>query len=318
MFERFTQTAIKAIALAQHEALRLGQDLIGPEHILLGLIGQGTNIVAMVLKSNGVNLKDARIEVEKFTGRCRCPGVEEEKMRFTPEAKRVLELSLEEAAQLGDKSTDTGHVLLGLIREGENQAAKVLTNLGVDFSLVRSQVISMLHNALQNSLFPHCFVPVKVRKATVEETIEILYDRREVFEQHYKLKFSDEALEAAAKLSDRYISKWRLPHKAIDLINEAGSRVRRYLQMPEVKELDIELDRLVKQKDDAVRSQDFDLAGDLRDREMEIKAQIRAIVARKKAESEPDVSAIVTKENIAEVVASWTGIPLNQLTESES
>lgn len=101
-------------------------------------------------------------------------------------------------------------------------------------------------------------------------------------------------------------------------MNEAGWRVRRYLQLPEVKELDMELDRLLKQKNDAVISQDFDLAGELRDRELEIKAQIRAIVASKKTEYEPDVCAIVTKENIAEVVAFWTGIPLKQLTESES
>lgn len=318
MFERFIEKAIIAIVLAQEEARRQGQDLIGPEHILLGLIGEGTSVAVMVLKSNGVNLKDARIEVEKFTRRCRCPGVEEEKMRFTPEAKRVLELSQEEAAQLGYNSTDTGHVLLALIREGENQAAKVLTNLGVDFSKVRSQVISMLNDALQDNVLSYCFVPVKVGKATVEETIDILYEQREAFEQHYKLKFSDEALEAAAKLSDRYISKSYLPHKAIDLMNEAGWRVRRYLQLPEVKELDMELDRLLQQKKDAVISQNFDLAGELRARELEIKAQIRAIVASKKTECEPDVCAIITKENIAEVVASWTGIPLKQLTESES
>ncbi len=318
MFERFIEKAIIAIALAQEEVRRLGQDLIGPEHILLGLIGQGTNIAAMVLKSNGVNLKDARIEVEKFIGRCRCPGVEEEKMRFTPESKRVLELSLEEAAQLGHYYISTEHLLLALVRDGENQAAKVLENLGVDLSLVRSQVLSMLNDAQQDAASSHCFEPVKVGEATVEETIEILYEQREAFEQHYKLKFSDEALEAAAKLSDRYISKSYLPHKAIDLMNEAGSRVRRYLQLPEVKELDMELDRLLKQKNDAVISQDFDLAGELRDRELEIKAQIRAIVASKKTEYEPDVCAIVTKENIAEVVASWTGIPLKKLTESES
>lgn len=145
MFERFIEKAIIAIRLAQEEARRLGQDLIGPEHILLGLIGEGTSVAVMVLKSNGVNLKDARIEVEKFTGRCRCPGVEEEKMRFTPESKRVLELSLEEAAQLGHYYIGTEHLLLALVRDGENQAAKVLENLGVDLSLVRSQVISMLN-----------------------------------------------------------------------------------------------------------------------------------------------------------------------------
>lgn len=142
MFERFTEKAIKVIMLAQEEARRLGHNFVGTEQILLGLIGEGTGIAAKVLKSMGVNLKDARIEVEKIIGRG--SGFVAVEIPFTPRAKRVLELSLEEARQLGHNYIGTEHLLLGLIREGEGVAARVLENLGVDLAKVRTQVIRML------------------------------------------------------------------------------------------------------------------------------------------------------------------------------
>jgi ATP-dependent Clp protease ATP-binding subunit ClpC len=142
MFERFTEKAIKVIMLAQGEARRLGHNFVGTEQILLGLIGEGTGVAAKVLKSMGVNLKDARIEVEKIIGRG--SGFVAVEIPFTPRAKRVLELSLEEARQLGHNYIGTEHLLLGLIREGEGVAARVLENLGVDLSKVRTQVIRML------------------------------------------------------------------------------------------------------------------------------------------------------------------------------
>ena len=142
MFERFTEKAIKVIMLAQEEARRLGHNFVGTEQILLGLIGEGTGVAAKVLKSMGVNLKDARIEVEKIIGRG--SGFVAVEIPFTPRAKRVLELSLEEARQLGHNYIGTEHLLLGLIREGEGVAARVLENLGVDISKVRTQVIQML------------------------------------------------------------------------------------------------------------------------------------------------------------------------------
>lgn len=128
------------------------------------------------------------------------------------------------------------------------------------------------------------FQPVMVGEPSVEETIEILFGLREKYEQHHKLKIADEALAAAAKLSDRYISDRYLPDKAIDLIDEAGSRVRLLNSQlpPEAKELDQELRQVLKEKDEAVRSQDFDKAGELRDREMEIKAEIRSLADQKK------------------------------------
>jgi ATP-dependent Clp protease ATP-binding subunit ClpC len=497
MFERFTEKAIKVIMLAQEEARRLGHNFVGTEQILLGLIGEGTGVAAKVLKSMGVNLKDARIEVEKIIGRG--SGFVAVEIPFTPRAKRVLELSLEEARQLGHNYIGTEHLLLGLIREGEGVAARVLENLGVDLSKVRTQVIRMLGETAEvtsgasqgrtktptldefgsnltvmagegkldpvvgrakeierviqilgrrtknnpvligepgvgktaiaeglaqrianndvpdileekrvvtldigllvagtkyrgefeerlkkimdeirqagnvilvidevhtligagaaegaidaaNILKPalargelQCigattldeyrkhierdaalerrFQPVMVGEPTVEETIEILYGLRERYEQHHKLKILDEALEAAAKLSDRYISDRYLPDKAIDLVDEAGSRVRLINSQlpPAAKELDKELRQVLKDKDDAVRSQDFDKAGELRDREMEIKSQIRAIAQSKKTDgSSDDASPVVDEEDIAQIVASWTGVPVNKLTESES
>ncbi len=497
MFERFTEKAIKVIMLAQEEARRLGHNFVGTEQILLGLIGEGTGVAAKVLKSMGVNLKDARIEVEKIIGRG--SGFVAVEIPFTPRAKRVLELSLEEARQLGHNYIGTEHLLLGLIREGEGVAARVLENLGVDLSKVRTQVIRMLGEtaevtstgqsgrnktptldefgsnltqmALDGKLDPvvgrakeierviqilgrrtknnpvligepgvgktaiaeglaqrisnkdvpdileekrvvtldigllvagtkyrgefeerlkkimdeirqagnvilvidevhtligagaaegaidaanilkpalargelQCigattldeyrkhierdaalerrFQPVMVGEPSVDETIEILRGLRDRYEQHHKLKISDEALLAAAKLSDRYISDRYLPDKAIDLIDEAGSRVRLINSQlpPAAKELDKELRKLLKEKDDAVRSQDFDKAGELRDREMEIKAEIRAIAQSKAGASRTDgEEPIVTEEDIAHIVASWTGVPVNKLTESES
>lgn len=497
MFERFTEKAIKVIMLAQEEARRLGHNFVGTEQILLGLIGEGTGVAAKVLKSMGVNLKDARIEVEKIIGRG--SGFVAVEIPFTPRAKRVLELSLEEARQLGHNYIGTEHLLLGLIREGEGVAARVLENLGVDLGKVRTQVIRMLGETAEvaaggstqgrtktptldefgsnltamaaegkldpvvgrakeierviqilgrrtknnpvligepgvgktaiaeglaqrianndipdiledkrvvtldigllvagtkyrgefeerlkkimdeirsagnvilvidevhtligagaaegaidaaNILKPalargelQCigattldeyrkhierdaalerrFQPVMVGEPSVQETIEILFGLRDRYEQHHKLKISDLALEAAAKLSDRYISDRYLPDKAIDLMDEAGSRVRLInSQLPAAaKELDKELRQVLKDKDDAVRSQDFDRAGELRDREMEIKAEIRTIAQTKKAEPKSDEMPVVTEEDIAHIVASWTGVPVSKLTESES
>ncbi|MEN9236056.1 MAG: ATP-dependent Clp protease ATP-binding subunit, partial [Gloeomargarita sp. GMQP_bins_25] len=498
MFERFTEKAIKVIMLAQEEARRLGHNFVGTEQILLGLIGEGTGVAAKVLKSMGVNLKDARIEVEKIIGRG--SGFVAVEIPFTPRAKRVLELSLEEARQLGHNYIGTEHLLLGLIREGEGVAARVLENLGVDLSKVRTQVIRMLGETAEvtagggstrtktptldefgtnltqlaaegkldpvvgrekeierviqilgrrtknnpvligepgvgktaiaeglaqrianrdvpdiledkrvvtldigllvagtkyrgefeerlkkimdeirqagnvilvidevhtligagaaegaidaaNILKPalargelQCigattldeyrkhierdaalerrFQPVMVGEPSVEETIEILFGLREKYEQHHKLKITDEALRAAAKLADRYISDRFLPDKAIDLIDEAGSRVRLINSQlpPAAKELDKELRQILRQKDDAVRAQDFERAGELRDREIEIKAQIRAIVQSKKAEAQQGggETPMVTEEDIAQIVASWTGIPVSKLTETES
>ncbi|MEB3260808.1 MAG: ATP-dependent Clp protease ATP-binding subunit [Cyanobacteriota bacterium] len=520
MFERFTEKAIKVIMLAQEEARRLGHNFVGTEQILLGLIGEGTGVAAKVLKSMGVNLKDARVEVEKIIGRG--SGFVAVEIPFTPRAKRVLELSLEEARQLGHNYIGTEHLLLGLIREGEGVAARVLENLGVDLAKVRTQVIRMLGEtaevaaggggkgstktptldefgsnltqlAAESKLDPvvgrqneidrviqilgrrtknnpvligepgvgktaiaeglaqritsgevpdiledkrvltldigllvagtkyrgefeerlkkimeeirsagnvilvidevhtligagaaegaidaanilkpalargelQCigattldeyrkhierdaalerrFQPVMVGEPSVTDTIEILRGLRERYEQHHRLKITDEALVAAATLGDRYISDRFLPDKAIDLIDEAGSRVRLLNSKlpPAAKDVDKQLREVQKQKEDAVRSQDFAKAGELRDREVELRQQIRSILQTRRDEEESDTSSVatgtplnatasgdatpadlltplVTEEDIAQIVASWTGVPVQKLTESES
>ena len=150
MFERFTEKAIKVIMLAQEEARRLGHNFVGTEQVLLGLIGEGTGVAAKTLKSMGVTLKDARAEVEKIIGRG--SGFVAVEIPFTPRAKRVLELSWDEARQLGHNYIGTEHLLLGLIREGEGVAARVLENLGVDLNKIRSNVIKMLGESKPQSV----------------------------------------------------------------------------------------------------------------------------------------------------------------------
>ncbi len=517
MFERFTEKAIKVIMLAQEEARRLGHNFVGTEQILLGLIGEGTGVAAKVLKSMGVNLKDARVEVEKIIGRG--SGFVAVEIPFTPRAKRVLELSLEEARQLGHNYIGTEHLLLGLIREGEGVAARVLENLGVDLAKVRTQVIRMLgetaevtaggggggakgstktptldefgnnltqlateakldpvvgrHNEIDrviqilgrrtknnpvligepgvgktaiaeglaqriqqgdipdiledkrvltldigllvagtkyrgefeerlkkimeeikaagnvilvidevhtligagaaegaidaaNILKPalargelQCigattldeyrkhierdaalerrFQPVNVGEPSIDDTIEILRGLRERYEKHHRLKITDDALVAAATLGDRYISDRFLPDKAIDLIDEAGSRVRLLNSKlpPAAKEVDKELRSVQKEKEDAVRDQDFTKAGELREKEVELREQIRSLLQANKDEVKADAtsesgetaateapasdsSPMVNEEDIAQIVASWTGVPVQKLTESES
>ncbi|OMO52389.1 Chaperonin ClpA/B [Corchorus olitorius] len=503
MFERFTEKAIKVIMLAQEEARRLGHNFVGTEQILLGLIGEGTGIAAKVLKSMGINLKDARVEVEKIIGRG--SGFVAVEIPFTPRAKRVLELSLEEARQLGHNYIGSEHLLLGLLREGEGVAARVLENLGADPSNIRTQVIRMVGEGNEVSVVPggstgntkmptleeygtnltklaeegkldpvvgrqtqiervvqilgrrtknnpcligepgvgktaiaeglaqriasgdvpdtiegkkvitldmgllvagtkyrgefeerlkklmeeikqsdeiilfidevhtligagaaegaidaanilkpalargelQCigattldeyrkhiekdpalerrFQPVKVPEPSVDETIQILKGLRERYEIHHKLRYTDDALIAAAQLSYQYISDRFLPDKAIDLIDEAGSRVRlRHAQLPEeARELEKELRQITKSKNEAVRSQDFEKAGELRDREIELRAQITAIQEKdkemNKAEAEAgDGGPVVTEVDIQHIVSSWTGIPVEKVSTDES
>lgn len=505
MFERFTEKAIKVVMLAQEEARRLGHNFVGTEQILLGLIGEGTGIAAKVLKSMGVNLKEARVEVEKIIGRG--SGFVAVEIPFTPRAKRVLELSLEEARQLGHNYIGSEHLLLGLLREGEGVASRVLENLNADPSKIRTQVIRMVGESSEavgagvggqsgsnktptleeygtnltkqaeegkldpvvgraeqiqrviqilgrrtknnpcligepgvgktaiaeglaqriasgdvpetiegkqvvtldmgllvagtkyrgefeerlkklmdeikqnddiilmidevhtligagaaegaidaaNILKPalargelQCigattldeyrkhiekdpalerrFQPVQVPEPTVDEAIQILHGLRERYEAHHKLTYSDEAIEAAAKMASQYISDRFLPDKAIDLIDEAGSRVRlQNAQLPEeARELDKELRALLKEKDEAIRNQDFEKAGQMRDRELELKTQIQAIASEGKenaeaeADSDGNVGPVVTEQDIASVVSGWTGIPVEKVSSDES
>ncbi|MUL38302.1 ATP-dependent Clp protease ATP-binding subunit [Gloeocapsopsis dulcis] len=497
MFEYFTDKAIKVIMLSQEETRRLGHNLVGTEQILLGLIGEGTGVAAKVLTELGVSLQDTRTEVEKIIGReNRFVPAE---LPFTPKVKRVFEQALAEARQLGNNYIDTEHILLGLLREGDGVAAKVLSNLGIHPEEIRTAVIKKhgevaavsvgsterrggrtasktatldefsinltklaaegkldpvvgrekeIERAIQilgrrtknnpvligepgvgktaiaeglaqrivaqsvpdiledrqvvsldmglliagtrfrgdfeerikaimdeiraagniilvideihtligtggveggmdaaNLLKPalargelQClgattldeyrkhierdaalerrFQPIMVGEPSVDETIEILHGLRATYEQHHRVKITDVALQAAAKLSDRYISDRFLPDKAIDLIDEAGSRVRlRNSQASATSQVKRELVQVSRDKEAAVKAQDFDKAGQIRDRELELEAQIKAISENQNK----DVNTpVVDEEDIAQIVASWTGVPVNKLTETES
>ncbi|MEB3283529.1 MAG: ATP-dependent Clp protease ATP-binding subunit [Lyngbya sp.] len=163
------------------------------------------------------------------------------------------------------------------------------------------------------------FQPVMVGEPSVEDTVEILFGLRPAYEQHHRLTITDQALYAAATLSHRYISDRFLPDKAIDLIDEAGSRVRvmNSKPTPETQELKRELSNIIREKEEAVKNQDFEKAGSLRDREIELKDQIEAVAKEKQAEK-PALQLMVTEEDIAEILAAWTSIPVSKLTESES
>ena len=505
MFERFTEKAIKVIMLAQEEARRLGHNFVGTEQVLLGLIGEGTGIAAKTLKSMGVNLKDARVEVEKIIGRG--SGFVAVEIPFTPRAKRVLELSWDEARQLGHNYIGTEHLLLGLIREGEGVAARVLENLGVDLNKVRSNVVKMLGDSkptagagagsgssvssssaskvktpsldefgtdltqaaseqrldpvvgrekeierviqilarrtknnpvllgepgvgktavaeglairivnnevpdiLENkkiiqldmglliagtkyrgefeerlkkimdeirqagnvilvidemhtligagaaegaidaanilkpalsrgeiqvigattsdeyrkyiekdSALERRFQPVIIDEPSIDETIEIIRGLKFKYEEHHSLNISDEAIVAATKLSSKYINDRFLPDKAIDVIDEASSKVRLKVctLSPEGKELDKELKEIIKEKEDAIRNQEFERASALRDDEANMKDRIREVSEEWRRQNDAN-KPTVTEEDVAEVIATMTGVPVTKLTEGES
>ena len=506
MFERFTEKAIKVIMLAQEEARRLGHNFVGTEQVLLGLIGEGTGVAAKTLKSMGVNLKDARAEVEKIIGRG--SGFVAVEIPFTPRAKRVLELSWDEARQLGHNYIGTEHLLLGLIREGEGVAARVLENLGVDLNKVRSNVIKMLGESkpqattgggssssssssstggktktpsldefgrdltlaaqelrldpvvgrekeierviqilarrtknnpvllgepgvgktavaeglairIVNAEVPDIldgkkviqldmgllvagtkyrgefeerlkkimdeirqagniilvidemhtligagaaegaidaanilkpalsrgeiqvigattsdeyrkyiekdpalerrFQPVMIDEPSIDESIEIIKGLKPKYEEHHKLIISDDAIVAAVKMSSKYINDRFLPDKAIDVIDEASSKVRLKASnlCPEAKELEKQLKSLIKEKEDAIRKQEFETASQLRDDEADLRDRIRDVSAKWRDEHEAN-KPTVTAENVAEVVAMMTGVPVTKLTEGES
>ena len=500
MFERFTEKAIKVIMLAQEEARRLGHNFVGTEQVLLGLIGEGTGVAAKTLKAMGVTLKDARVEVEKIIGRG--SGFVAVEIPFTPRAKRVLELSWDEARQLGHNYIGTEHLLLGLIREGEGVAARVLENLGVDLNKVRSNVIKMLGESkptqttatagtasggktktpsldefgtdltlaaqeqrldpvvgrekeierviqilarrtknnpvllgepgvgktavveglaarIVNSEVPDIlegkkviqldmgllvagtkyrgefeerlkkimdeirqagniiliidemhtligagaaegaidaanilkpalsrgeiqvigattleeyrkyvekdsalerrFQSIIIEEPSVDDTIEIIKGLKPKYEEHHKLRISDEAIVAATELSYKYITDRFLPDKAIDIIDEAASKLRIQTSAlpPEGKELEKQLKAVIKQKEEAIRNQEFETASNLRDDEADLKEKIREL-SLKWREDNDENKPTVTQEQVAQVVSIMTGIPTTKITEGES
>jgi ATP-dependent Clp protease ATP-binding subunit ClpC len=500
MFERFTDRARRVVVLAQEEARMLNHNYIGTEHILLGLIHEGEGVAAKALESLGISLDAVRQQVEEIIGQGQqAPSGH---IPFTPRAKKVLELSLREALQLGHNYIGTEHILLGLIREGDGVAAQVLVKLGADLNRVRQQVIQLLHGyqgkepasagtaaesapstslvldqfgrnltqgAREGKLDPvigrekeiervmqvlsrrtknnpvlvgapgvgktavveglaqkivkgevpetikdkqlytldlgalvagsryrgdfeerlkkvlkeirtrgdiilfideihtlvgagaaegaidaasilkpmlargelqtigattldeyrkylekdaaleRRFQPIQVAEPTISHTIEILKGLRDRYEAHHRVSITDSALVAAAQLADRYISDRFLPDKAIDLIDEAGSRmrIRRMTAPPDLREYDEKIAQVRREKESAIDSQDFEKAAALRDNEKQLLAKKAGREKEWKA-GDMDVVAEVNEELIAEVLATATGIPVFKLTEEES
>jgi len=500
MFERFTDRARRVVVLAQEEARMLNHNYIGTEHILLGLIHEGEGVAAKALESLGISLEAVRSQVEEIIGQGQqAPSGH---IPFTPRAKKVLELSLREALQLGHNYIGTEHILLGLIREGEGVAAQVLMKLGADLSRVRQQVIQLLSGyqgkepvttggpaegtpstslildqfgrnltqaAREGKLDPvigrekeiervmqvlsrrtknnpvligepgvgktavveglaqaivrgdvpetlkdkqlysldlgalvagsryrgdfeerlkkvlkeirtrgdiilfideihtlvgagaaegaidaasilkpmlargelqtigattldeyrkhlekdaaleRRFQPIQVAEPTLEHTIAILKGLRDRYESHHRVSISDAAIVAAATLADRYVSDRFLPDKAIDLIDEAGSRlrIRRMTAPPELREFDEKIANVRRDKESAIDSQDFEKAAALRDTEKQLMNEKHEREKNWKA-GDLDMVTEVDEELIAEVLSTATGIPVFKLTEEET
>ncbi|NTU71070.1 MAG: ATP-dependent Clp protease ATP-binding subunit [Coriobacteriia bacterium] len=500
MFERFTEKARRVVVYAQEEARMLNQNYIGTEHLLLGLIREQDGIAAKALESLNISLEDVHAQVEDLIGRG--TFVPTGHIPFTPRAKKVLELSLREALQLGHNYIGTEHILLGLIREGEGVAAQVLLNLGADLDKVRSAVIQLLSGhygkgaesseerrggggngssildeygrnltrqardgkldpvigraneiervmqilsrrtknnpvligepgvgktavaeglaqRISNDEVPETikdkqlytldlaalvagskyrgefedrlkkvmkeirergdiilfvdemhtlvgagaaegaidaasiikpalargelqtigattldefrkyvekdpalerrFQPIQVGEPSVEETVEILKGLRDRYEAHHRVTITDEAIEAAATLADRYISDRFLPDKAIDLVDEAGAKMRIKMMTapPGVKEVDDRLRSVRAEKEAAIEAQEFEKAASMRDTEKQILAEKREL---EEEWMKPDNrrTVVVGEREIAEVVSMWTGVPVTALTEEET
>lgn len=497
-FDKFTERARRVLTLAQEEAHRFNHNYIGTEHILLGLVREGDGVAAKVLANLGVELNKVRSAVEFIIGRGDRTVLGE--IGLTPRAKKVIELAVDEARRLNHSYIGTEHLLLGLVREGEGIAAGVLESLGVNLERVRAETtrilsqsapqaasagagarqatrtptvdqlgidltaaarngqldpvigrsnelervvqilsrrtknnpvligepgvgktaiaellaqrivsgdvpetlqgkrlltldigslvagtkyrgefeerlkkvieeikgsgncilfIDELHmlvgagaaegavdaaNILKPSLargelqcigattldeyrkhierdaaLERRFQPVMVEQPTVEETIEILKGIRPRYEDHHKLKISDAALTAAAELSARYVSDRFLPDKAIDLIDEAASRVRirRAATPPSLKEAMKGLESLRREKDQAIASQQYEYAAELRDRELKLQEKIKEMGEWEEGE-EGIATPVVTEEDVSEVVSMWTGIPVARIASEES
>ncbi len=500
MFGRFTERAQRVLVHAQEEARNASYPYIGTEHLLLGLIKEGEGLAARVLNSLGVDADKVKLAVAQMVEAQKVQGPVEPAL--TPRAKRVLELSVDEARRLGHNYVGTEHLLLGLVREGEGVAAQILNSFGADYRKVRAMVAQMLQGggapgtggqaaagqvrspetpvldqfgrdltalAREDKLDPvvgreqeierviqilsrrtknnpvligepgvgktaiaeglaqritsgnvpevllnkrvvtldmgslvagtkyrgefeerlkkiieeirragniilfvdemhtivgagaaegaidaanilkpalargelQCigattldeyrkhvekdaalerrFQPIMVNEPTVEETIAILRGLRDKYEAHHRVRITDAALEAAAKLSARYITDRFLPDKAIDLIDEAGSRVRLSAFTPpkEIKDLEKKLEVLQKEKEAAINGQEFEKAAELRDEEQKIKGELERLRDNWK-QQQGGAELVVDEEDIAHIVSTWTGIPVKRLAEEES
>src|SRR5437016_5750835 len=396
MYERCTDRARKVMQLANQEAQRFNHEYIGTEHILLGLVKEGTGVAANVLKNLDIDLRKIRLEVEKIV-QAGPDMVTMGRLPQTPRAKKVIEYSIEEARNLNHNYVGTEHLLLGLLREQEGVAAQVLMNLGLKLEDVREEVLNLLgHNmpnesesgggggegsgtertskgksktpaldsfgrdltelARQGKLDPVIGRaneierviqvlsrrtknnPVLLGEAGVGKTAiveglaqlvvdsnvpELLRDRRigllDRYEAHHRVQIKDESLDAAVELSDRYISGRCLPDKAIDVIDEAGARVRlkAMTRPPDLKEIDAQIEQLNQEKESAVAEQDFEKAAHLRDQADKLKKK-KEQVNREWREKSKEIDGVVDEEVIREVVSKMTGVPLKTMNTDET
>lgn len=494
---RFTEKAEKAISLSQESAMQLGHDYVGTEHLLLGLVKEGTGVAARVLQSQGVTEDRVIKEIEGLIGR----GEEaRQPLGFTPRTKRVLELSFREARRMGHNYIGTEHLLMGIMKEGESVAVRILMDLGIDPQKLFAEIVNTLNEEMpgaqgepksranyaatpvlnqfgrdltemardgkvdpvigrddeierviqilsrrtknnpcligepgvgktaiaeglaqriadgrvpeilkdkrvvtldlsamvagakyrgefeerlkkaleeirkaaniivfidemhtiigagaaegaidaanimkpmlargeiqvigattideyrkhveKDAALERRFQPIMIGEPTQDEAIDILKGIRDRYEAHHRVKISDEALEAAVRLSTRYITDRFLPDKAIDLIDEAASkaRLKSYTAPPDVKELEEKIAKLNKEKEEAVRSQEFEKAAKIRDEEHKLKAELEKTKNDWQQRNQTKTLE-VTDDDIAGIVASWTGIPVKKLAEEES
>jgi len=495
---RFTERAERALRLAHESAMDLGHNYVGTEHILLGLLKEEGGIAARVLRNQGITEEKVVAKIDELIGVL--PKTGQPPVGLTPRTKRVLEISFTEARRMGHNYIGTEHILLGIMREGESVAVRIMTDLGIDIQKMYMDIVKMLNEEMpgvsgtsrsaatyndtptlnqfgrdltemakegkfdpiigrdkeiervvqilsrrtknnpcligepgvgktaiaeglaqkivegnipetlknkrvvtldlsamvagakyrgefeerlkkamdeirkagnvilfidemhtiigagaaevaidaSNILKPALargeiqvigattldeyrkyvekdaalerrFQPITVGEPTVEETIQILKGIRDKYEAHHSVKITDGALEAAAKMSDRYITDRFLPDKAIDLIDEAASRVRlkAFTAPPDLKQLEERLEKIGKEKEEAIRTQEFEKAAKIRDEEHQLKKQLEELKNNWQQKNQTNMS-IVTEEEIAEIISSWTGIPVKRLAEEES
>src|ERR671919_489653 len=347
MFERFTDRARRVVVLAQEEARLLNHNYIGTEHILLGLIREGEGVAAQVLVKLGADLSRVRQQVIQLlsgyqgsggpgpekAGATAGPGSSESQptgslvvgSRYRGDFEERLKKVLKEIRTRGDiiLFIDEIHTLVGAgAAEGAIDAASILKPMLArgELQTIGATTLDEYRKHLEkDAALERRLQKITVDEPTVAHTIEILKGLRDRYEAHHRVTITDQALVASANLADRYISDRFLPDKAIDLIDEAGSRMRiRRMQTPsDYKELEAEVGRVRQEKEQAIENQKFELAARLRDREKELLGQKSDKEAEIKA-SGVDLFDEVDEEAIAEVLSIWTGIPVYKLTEEET
>src|SRR2546425_1106411 len=397
MFKRFTERARRVIILAREEAERHHHEYLGTEHILLGMLKDGGGIAITVLQKAGLSIDQIRMEVERHLPRNANALIVGE-IPFTPKAKKVLEYGVEEARLMGHNYIGTEHLLLGLLKEKEGIAAKVLNALGIRLVETREKILNLLQepstktkqksktpglyefardlteivqaenvmifidelhtlvgagaaegsvdasNMLKpalsrgeiqcigattldeyrkyiekNGALERRFQPIMVDPPSVEESIEILKGLRDRYEEHHHLRIPNESIVQAVKLSARYVTERFLPDKAIDVMDEAGARVRlrRITPPPMVRDLQRKINEIVRLKKEKIENQEFEKAVELRDQEEDIRRQIDTL-KQEWEDTHDEREIVVTEEDMAYVVSRMTGIPLSKIEEAES